>query len=281
MSVRSRLRSPLQNFFNAFPNGDLLLQGRVGTGQFLVPLGDFFRALGECLLHPLAFGDVEGDAAGADASSRGVAQGQFGGQDPVDGAVHPGFLLFDIQQRLAGADDFLLVGQGLLRVLAGEKIRIRFADELGRITQPKLPGMGAVHPQKTTGRILEVNGGGNVIHQSRHQGLFVAQRRFRLLALGDVMSDSYQATNPPLAVPKRQFGRQHRVLPAIRKNHAVFTVNKRLPGKNLQLLGAELGGQSGREKVRVGQAKHLVGRLFAGLFRQGFVDHQKTAVQNL
>ena len=100
--------------------------------------------------------------------------------------IRPCFLLFDIQQRPAGADDLLFIGQSLLRVFTGEKVRIRFTDELGRLTQTKLIGMGAVRPKKTTGRILEVNGVGKVVHQSRRQCLFFAQRFLRLLAFGDV-----------------------------------------------------------------------------------------------
>jgi hypothetical protein len=98
----------------------------------------------------------------------------------------------------------LLVGQGLARVLPGEKIRIRFADELGRITQAKFPGHGAVHPQKTAGRILEIDGIGKVLHQGRRQCLFVVQRLLRLPALGDVPEDALNADDLTLGVPQRR-----------------------------------------------------------------------------
>ena len=124
---------------------------------------------------------------------------------------------------------------------------------------------------------VKTNGG--IVEQVFEFLLAPAQRFLRPLALGDVLPDSHQTANPSLAVPKRQFGRQHRVRPAIQKNHAVFMGDEWLSSKNFHLLGAELGGQSGGVKVRVGQAKKLGGSIFAVLFRQGFVDNQKTAVQ--
>ena len=86
---------------------------------------------------------------------------------------------------------------------------------------------------------------------------------FGQLKIGDVMPDAHQTANPSLTVPERQFGRQHRVLPAVRKTAIAGTVNDWLSGKYFHLLGAELGSQSRREKVRVGQPKKLGGIIFA------------------
>jgi len=55
---------------------------------------------------------------------------------------------------------------------------------------------------------------------------------------------------------------------------------ERSPAKTFNS-AAGIGGLSGGEKVRVGKAQHLGGILPAPLLGQGFVDHQKTAVQSL
>ena len=63
----------------------------------------------ELRLGLLALGDVARDAERADDVPPPIAQRQLGGRDPADVAVRPGLLLLDVHQRLAGADDLLLV----------------------------------------------------------------------------------------------------------------------------------------------------------------------------
>ena len=93
-----------------------LLQGRRALGQ--QPLS----------LHP--GGVVAGHPPRADDVAVRCAQWQLGRADPGVLAVRPGLPLQDVDQTLSGAQDLLLVREGLPGVLLAEVVRVRPADDL-------------------------------------------------------------------------------------------------------------------------------------------------------
>ena len=153
-----------------------------------------------------------------------------------------------------------------LRVFHGKKVRVRFADELGRIIQAKLPGQGAVRPNKTTGRVLEVNGVGNILHQGRHQGLFLAQRLLRPLVLGDVMPDSHQPDNLSSLIAQRQLAGQQPAFLACFVEEMLLPVDDRLALNHLLVVGPELFGNVLGKKIKIALAERPRPRSGSGDF---------------
>ena len=84
----------------------------------------------QLLFGRLAVGDVARDSERAHDVADAVAQRQLGRRDPPHLAVRQRLFLFDVHQRLPGADDLLLVTPGLRRVLIGEKVEVGPPDGL-------------------------------------------------------------------------------------------------------------------------------------------------------
>ena len=101
-------------------------EGALGpTGRF----GRLFRRP-QGFRGPLLRGDVLGDAEGADDLPLVVIQRQLRAGSPGGASVRPGFLLFLVDDPLPGANDFLLVGQGLQGMFVGEEVDVGLADRL-------------------------------------------------------------------------------------------------------------------------------------------------------
>ena len=127
------------------------------------------------LFRPPLLGDVAGDAERADNLAVGGVQRHFRRQGPRDVTVGPRFLLFLVDHRPARANDLLLVGQGLGRVLAAEEVRVRFAHGLGRIRDAEQPRQCPVDADEATGFVLEVNAVREIVHQGMQQVAFLLQ----------------------------------------------------------------------------------------------------------
>ncbi len=143
------------------------LVAHVGQEGALGAVGRFRRVFGrpQGLRRLLLTRDVARHPEGSDDLSRIVVQRHLGRAGPGHAAVWPRFPLLLIEDRVARANDLLLVGQGLRGVLAGEEIQVRLSQGFGRMLQAKEPGHGLVDPQKTAGRVLEVDVMREVIHQ--------------------------------------------------------------------------------------------------------------------
>ena len=126
-----------------FGHADHGVQGRanfmahVGQEGALGPAGRFGRLFRrpQGFRHPLLRGDVLGNAEGADDLPRVVIQRQFRAGSPGGMSVRPGFLLFLVDDPLPGADDFLLVGQGLQGMFVGEEVDVGLADRFAGVLQ--------------------------------------------------------------------------------------------------------------------------------------------------
>ena len=84
--------------------------------------------LGDLELRALALGDVAREAERPDDGAVLVAKRQLRRRDPGVGAVLVRLLLLEVDERLARADDLLLVLERLLRVLGAEEIGVGVAD---------------------------------------------------------------------------------------------------------------------------------------------------------
>ena len=95
------------------------------TGEFL--------GLPQRLSGPLPFGDVTGDAEGADDLALFVIQRQFAGGHPGLMAVGPSLFFFLVQEWLPGPHYPLFIGLRFLGMLIGENVSICFTERVGRI----------------------------------------------------------------------------------------------------------------------------------------------------
>src|SRR5712692_3047894 len=101
--------------------------------------------------------DIARDAEVADDGSLAVFERQFRSQGPGGAAVGQGFAFDFADDRAAGLHDALLIGQGGLRVLGGEEIKIGFKKGLARMVQFELFGHRAADADETALVVLEIN----------------------------------------------------------------------------------------------------------------------------
>ena len=96
-----------------------------------------------------------------------------------------GFFFNLAEQRLAGADDLLLVSQRLAGVFSKE-VEIRFADELAAVRHLEEFLEGLAAPDEAGLAVFEVNAVRTVVQQGAQQIPLIRQRRVGLIARGDV-----------------------------------------------------------------------------------------------
>ena len=89
----------------------------------------------------------------------------------------PGLLLLDVHQRLAGADDLLLVAQRLRRVLVGEEVEVGPPDGERRARDAEARRRVPVDAREAALPILEVDAVGDVVHQRLQQEDLVLEVR--------------------------------------------------------------------------------------------------------
>ena len=135
------------------------------------------RAPLQLLLGLLALGDVARDPEGPDDLPVPIAQRELRRRHPADVAVGPGLLLLDVHQRLAGADDLLLVAQRLRRVLVGEEVEVGPPDGERRARDAEARRRVPVDAREAALPILEVDAVGDVVHQRLEQEDLVLQLR--------------------------------------------------------------------------------------------------------
>ena len=110
------------------------------------------------LLRFLESRDVLGDAERPDDFTLAVIEWHFARQRPGDMAVRPGFLLGYPDDRLAGADDFLFVLEGLPGMFLSEKVKVGFANQFLRPAQVEERRHGRAATKKARLPILEIDG---------------------------------------------------------------------------------------------------------------------------
>ena len=154
---------------------------------------------GQAALGPFAQGDVTGDAKRAHDAARLVAQALLGRRYPSGRAIGPGFLFLAADQRLAGANDLLLIVESPLRVIRREKIKVPLANRLLRRAEIEEGGHGFVDPKKAALAILEIDVVGDRVQQPIHQISLGGQGHLRALAPVDLFVE--------LAVALRQCSR--------------------------------------------------------------------------
>jgi len=104
--------------------------------------------------HAFSVGDVAGDPHRANDVSLVITQWEFGGENPGLAPVRPGLLFFLLNDRLAGADNLLFVGEGLL-ACSSPNISNQFFGRLGRGRSPEAIGKRALMRTKRLWRSLK------------------------------------------------------------------------------------------------------------------------------
>ena len=164
-------RPAQQTFGGRVPQLDLAVEAEGDDGQGRRQDHCLQRLIGfaEGLFAALAFGDVAGDAEGADDLALHVAERHLAGRYPGLAAVGPGFFFLLAEQRLPAAHHLFLVLECLPRVFFGEEVEIAAADEMGRIGPVKVTSEGLIYSGKAAQVVLEVNRVGDVVHQRPQQ----------------------------------------------------------------------------------------------------------------
>jgi len=139
------------------------------------------RGIDQLLMHPLQAGfrflqggDVARDAKGADDFSGRITPGHFGGHEPGDEVVWMHLLFQLANERLARAEDLLLVGQRHARIFRAEDVEVGPADNL-RVREFRAGTEGEAAPDQPRVGILEIDVVRSGIQQGAEQPLFIAE----------------------------------------------------------------------------------------------------------
>ncbi len=152
--------------------GDELVLERVQFQEPLVPPGQLEGLIGQRVLGLDLGGDIPGDAEGADDLAVLIPQRHLGGRHPGVRPAAVGLQLHLPDDRLAGLDDPLLVGEGGRGVLGAEHVEVGLAGQFrcGPARRARGDPAGA-DEQEPAHPVLEVHpfaGGGQ---QVAHAGL--------------------------------------------------------------------------------------------------------------
>ena len=142
-------------------------------------------ALAQLLFGVLEVENVFADAERADDLPRLIAQGHLRGQRPPDAAVGEDLLFRQTENRLAGADDLLLVLERGAGVFFGEEVEIRLADQLGRARFAEIAGHRFAALEEAGLQVLEVHGVGDRLHEDVHETAFTLEPALGLFAPRD------------------------------------------------------------------------------------------------
>ena len=104
-------------------------------------------------------------------------------------SVRPGFLLFLVDDPLPGANDFLLVGQGLQGMFVGEEVDVGLADRFAGVLQAEITGHRLVDANEAAVGILEINVVRQVVHQRVQQVAFLLQALVGSRKFGGAIAD--------------------------------------------------------------------------------------------
>ena len=138
-------------------------------------------------------GNVLGNAESADDFTVVVIKRHFAGQRPGDVSIRPRFLLALADHRLAGADDFLFVVEGLLCMLLPMEVKVAFANGLVRAAQVEGRSQGRAATAEARFAVLEIDRVRRGNHQRLQHVPFAGQQCLCPPALGDVQQDALRA----------------------------------------------------------------------------------------
>ena len=175
----------------------------------------------------------------------------------------PRFLFRPADQRLAAANDELLVFVGGLGVFAGEKVEVRFAHGFFRVFKAEFPGKRLADFQETRLPVFEIDVVRNVVEQRAQQVALVSQRLLDFPAFGDVPEHSLHANDVADGVVKRRLDHLHVNLPV---RGLVFLHRfKRLAGvQDAMIVALVFRRQLCGENISVGLADNFLQRLAEG-----------------
>ena len=140
------------------------------------------RLVLQLLLGLLALGDVARDPEGPHDVPLPIAQRKLRRRDPAELAGRQRLLLLHVHERLAGANDLLLVAQRLRRVLVGEEVEVGPTDGERRVGEAEPRRLISVDAGEAALAILEVDAVEEVVHQR-------LQQEGRVLAFGNLRDD--------------------------------------------------------------------------------------------
>ena len=196
--------------------------------EFLVAAAQFLRVSRELLFRFFALRDVAREAERADDFPGLVAQRHLRRRHPRLAAIRPHFVLLLVHHRLAGADDLLLVVEGLARVLFAEEIEVRLAEHVRRIVRAEALHRLAADPDEAAGEVLEVNLVRDVLHQRAEEKALARQLLLDHAALRRCPSTRRSCAPPAPRVAIHLAARpQEMDRPIRRPDHAEFAVEIR------------------------------------------------------
>ena len=132
----------------------------------------------------MLIGDVARDAAGADDLAGVVPKRDLGGRGPGDAAIGQVLALEFADDRFAGLHNVLLVGEGLLGVLAEEEVEIGLAEDLGVIRDIVKLLEGLVDQKEPPLAILEIDTIGGRVHEGHEEVVIDLGHIRRLVRIG-------------------------------------------------------------------------------------------------
>ena len=166
-----------------------------------------------------------------------------------------------VDERLAGANDALLVAEKLVRQHLRVIVEICFAHDLHRVFQAQPPGHGTAHAEKARLHVLEINPVRDVLEQGAEQIAFVGQRLLGFLALGHVPEDALDADDVPGRVVDGRLDDVDVDAVPVRGLVGLDGVHRFTGGHDAQIIGVILVRQGGGEKIVVGPPDDLLLRL--------------------
>ena len=89
----------------------------------------------------------------------------------------------------------------------GEEVKVRLTKRLRRVVQPKDLSVRPIDPREAALAILEVDTLRQIAQQGAEQVPFLNQRRFRPLALANVVDHSEVGDDPVVGVEERSRGK--------------------------------------------------------------------------
>ena len=168
------------HLLNAAGNVEFRAHAEVLLLQLLVQHVNFDIGFFDLLLRDFQGRDVAGHAERADDFAVFIAQRHFRRQRPAAARVR----LFQIQNRLPGADNLLFLLIFHARQLFREKIKIRFAHHFGGITESHARGDLWIRPHNAAVAVFEIHAHGDIEHERIKNVVLPGEFR---RALGDAL----------------------------------------------------------------------------------------------
>ena len=241
------------------------------------------RKLGIGLVQPLIgkflLGDVAPDADQAVDRAGGVAQRDFGRQQPLASALGVSHHFLVIEQRFARLHDRGVGDVEFLRNLARKEIEHAFANDFVRALDTEELHVRDVIEEIMPGFVLDVDRVRQVVDHAAEPVALGRELLLHLLEIGDVARKPGRADDAAFVVAQRQLGGERPHDAAIGQRFFFQTADKWLTGLEHALLIIEgLLCMLGQEKIEVAFSNQLLRPVELEKPRHGRVDADEAAL---